>query len=421
MLVAARPEKLIVRVDRTDPSKNIVRGFKAFGLLLDEHPEWHERVTLLALLDPSRQSIPEYIDYRAALEREADEINRRFGTPGWLPVDLRVEDDFPSSIAAYKQFDVLFVNAVYDGLNLVAKEAPLVNVRDGVLVLSENAGAHEELGEWAVSVNPFDVAGQADALHEALTMADPERARRASAIREHVREHDLSRVARGAARRHRARLAYPAAMTPRSDLSHVDETGGVRMVDVGAKPVQRRRATARAVVRMSAETARRLGSLPKGDALATAQLAGIMAAKRTADLIPLCHPLPLTHADVSLDGRRRAGRDHRDRRDDGPDRRRDGSADRGVGRGADDLRHGKGDRQDDVVLGGADREGQGVNAAVLTVSDRVSRGEADDVSGDTLGALLAADGFAVARRVVPDELSEIASAIEELARAARSC
>jgi cyclic pyranopterin phosphate synthase len=83
-----------------------------------------------------------------------------------------------------------------------------------------------------------------------------------------------------------------------TDLSHVDETGAVRMVDVGAKPAQRRRAVARAVVRMSADTVARLRDLPKGDALATAQLAGIMAAKRTSELIPLCHPLPLTHVDV---------------------------------------------------------------------------------------------------------------------------
>jgi cyclic pyranopterin phosphate synthase len=86
-----------------------------------------------------------------------------------------------------------------------------------------------------------------------------------------------------------------------SDLSHVDESGAVRMVDVGAKPVQRRRATARATVRMSAATAARLRSLPKGDALTTAQVAGIMAAKHTATLIPLCHPLPLTHVEVTLD------------------------------------------------------------------------------------------------------------------------
>jgi trehalose 6-phosphate synthase len=191
-LAAKRPEKLIVRVDRTDPAKNIVRGFKAYGMLLDERPEWHGRVTMLALLDPSRQSVPEYVDYLAAVEREAGEVNRRFGRPDWLPIELVVADDFPRSVAAYKQFDVLFVNAVYDGLNLVAKEAPLVNVRNGALILSENAGAHEELGDWAITVNPFDLVGQAAALHEALTMDEDERARRSAAISSQVREHDLA-------------------------------------------------------------------------------------------------------------------------------------------------------------------------------------------------------------------------------------
>jgi trehalose 6-phosphate synthase len=107
-------------------------------------------------------------------------------------VQLRVADDFPQSVAAYKQFDVLLVNAVYDGLNLVAKEGPLVNERDGVLVLSENTGAHEELREWAVTINPFDVQGQADALHEALSMDAGERRRRLEAIKAHVRAHDVS-------------------------------------------------------------------------------------------------------------------------------------------------------------------------------------------------------------------------------------
>jgi trehalose 6-phosphate synthase len=191
-LLAGRPEKLILRVDRTDPSKNIVRGFKAFRLLLEEHPDWHGRVTMLALLDPSRQSIPEYVDYLAAVEREAHEINDHYSREGWLPVDLQVSDDFPRSVAAYKHYDVLFVNPVFDGLNLVAKEAPLVNTRGGVLVLSENAGAHEELGAWALSVNPFDIAGQADALFRALTMDEEERALRAAAISDHVRANDVS-------------------------------------------------------------------------------------------------------------------------------------------------------------------------------------------------------------------------------------
>lgn len=191
-LVESRPEKLIVRVDRTDPAKNAVRGFRAFALLLDEHPEWRGRVSMLALLDPSRQSIPEYVDYLAAVERTAGAVNARFGRDGWLPIDLRVADDFHRSVAAYRQFDVLLVNPVYDGLNLVAKEAPLVNARDGVLVLSENAGAHEELGAWALTVNPFDIAGQADALHRALTMGGAERGARAASIREHVRANDVS-------------------------------------------------------------------------------------------------------------------------------------------------------------------------------------------------------------------------------------
>ncbi len=109
-----------------------------------------------------------------------------------LAIDLQIADNFHQSVAAYKQYDVLLVNAIFDGLNLVAKEAPLVNTRNGVLVLSENTGAHEELGEWALTVNPFDVAGQAEAIHEALELAEDERARRLAAIREHVREHDLA-------------------------------------------------------------------------------------------------------------------------------------------------------------------------------------------------------------------------------------
>jgi len=184
-----RPEKLIVRVDRTDPSKNVVRGFRAFEALLDAHPEWRGRVTMLALLDPSRQAIPEYADYRAEIERAVGEVNGRFGPV----IDLRVADNFPQSVAAYKRYDVLLVNPVFDGMNLVAKEGPLVNERDGVLVLSENAGAHEELGVFSLTVNPFDVWGQAEALHSALEMDADERRRRAEGLRAQVRGHDVAR------------------------------------------------------------------------------------------------------------------------------------------------------------------------------------------------------------------------------------
>jgi trehalose 6-phosphate synthase len=190
-LESRRPEFLILRVDRTDPSKNIVRGFRAFEFYLDAHPEMHGRVGMLAMLDPSRQDIPEYAEYLGAIQRAARMVNDRFQRNGWVPVDLRIEDNFPLSVAAYKQYDVLLVNAIYDGLNLVAKEAPLVNERNGVLILSENAGAHEELGPWALSVNPFDLEEQAQAIHAAIDMDPDERRARLEAIREYVRAHDV--------------------------------------------------------------------------------------------------------------------------------------------------------------------------------------------------------------------------------------
>ena len=188
----SRPEFLVLRVDRTDPSKNVVRGFRAFELFLDAHPELHGRVSMLALLDPSRQDIPEYAEYLGAIQRAARRVNDRFQQNGWTPIDLRIEDNFLETVAAYKQFDVLLVNAIFDGLNLVAKEAPLVNERGGVLVLSENAGSHEELGQWALTVNPFDVEGQAEAIHTALTMPRDERRARLEAIRAQVAQHDVS-------------------------------------------------------------------------------------------------------------------------------------------------------------------------------------------------------------------------------------
>lgn len=191
-IVAERPGLLILRVDRTDPSKNVVRGFRAFELYLEAHPEMRGRVGMLALLDPSRQDIPEYAEYLGAIQREARRVNDRFQRDGRTPIDLQIADNFPQAVAAYKQFDVLLVNAIFDGMNLVAKEAPLVNGRDGVLILSENAGAHEELGPWALTVNPFDVAGQAEAIHHALTMPAGERRQRIESIREQVRGRDIS-------------------------------------------------------------------------------------------------------------------------------------------------------------------------------------------------------------------------------------
>ena len=186
-LVADRPERLILRVDRTDPSKNVPRGLEAFALLLERRPELHGSVRMLALLDPSRQEIPEYVEELRRIEAAAADVEVRF--PGALT--LSVADDFAGSIAAYKQFDVLLVNAVMDGLNLVAKEAPLVNERAGVVALSVNAGAFEELGEWVVPVEPLDVAATADALERALDLGENVRRAWQEAIGVHVAAHDL--------------------------------------------------------------------------------------------------------------------------------------------------------------------------------------------------------------------------------------
>ncbi len=186
-LVATRPERLIVRVDRTDPSKNVPRGLDAFRLLLERRPDLRGRVRMLALLDPSRQEIPEYVEERGRIEAAAAALEAGF--PGAL--ELRVVDDFPASIAAYKQFDVLLVNAVMDGFNLVSKEAPIVNERAGAVVLSVNAGAFEELGAWVVPVDPLDLDATVDALEDALALPEDERRASLEAIRDWVRTHDL--------------------------------------------------------------------------------------------------------------------------------------------------------------------------------------------------------------------------------------
>ncbi|MER5460395.1 MULTISPECIES: alpha,alpha-trehalose-phosphate synthase (UDP-forming) [unclassified Streptomyces] len=172
------PRKTIVRVDRTELSKNIVRGLLAYRQLLASRPEWRERVVHVAFAYPSRQDLAVYRDYTAEVQRLADGINSDYGTPTWTPVVLHVKDDFARSLAAYRLADVALVNPIRDGMNLVAKEIPVVSDNGCALVLSREAGAYEDLGEDAVVVNPYDVTGTADALHEALTMPDDERLRR---------------------------------------------------------------------------------------------------------------------------------------------------------------------------------------------------------------------------------------------------
>jgi trehalose 6-phosphate synthase len=192
-ILRRRRAHLVVRVDRTDLSKNTLRGFKAFDVFLDRHPEFHEDITFLALLQPSRQDVDEYVEYLQRIRDVVSHINTKHGTTDWMPIDLKIANNMPRAMAAYKHFDALIVNPIFDGMNLVAKEAPLVNERNGVMILSENAGAHEELGSFAISINPFDIEAQADALYEALTMPPDERADRLGEIKRIVRENHVGK------------------------------------------------------------------------------------------------------------------------------------------------------------------------------------------------------------------------------------
>ncbi|HSS58246.1 MAG TPA: trehalose-6-phosphate synthase [Solirubrobacteraceae bacterium] len=189
-LLRRRRDHLILRVDRADLSKNVLRGFSSFDLFLEQHPEFRERVTFIAQLMPSRTDVPEYAEYLERIEALVAVVNHRHGTPDWMPIQLKLRDDLEEAVAAYKHYDVLLVNAMFDGMNLVAKEGPMVNERDGVSILSENTGAHEELGEHALSVNPFDIQALADSIHAALTMEPAERGRRLRGLKDIVTARD---------------------------------------------------------------------------------------------------------------------------------------------------------------------------------------------------------------------------------------
>lgn len=175
--------QLIVRVDRIELSKNLLRGFRAFDRLLAERSDLHERVVFRALGYPSRDGLAEYLAYRQEIEALVDVINRRWATDGWTPIELDFRDDFPRSVAHLRRYDVLLINPIRDGLNLVAKEGPIVNERDGTLVLSREAGIHDELDGACISINPYDIVEQAAALSAALDRSAAERADAATELR----------------------------------------------------------------------------------------------------------------------------------------------------------------------------------------------------------------------------------------------
>lgn len=175
--------KLLLRSDRIEPSKNIVRGFLAYDLLFESAPELRERVVFVAMLHASRQSMPEYQAYASEVDTTAARVNERWATSGWTPLVVETRDDFHRTVAGYRRYDVLLVNPLKDGLNLVAKEGPICNERDGVLCLSPEAGAFDELAEAALPAHPYDLVSTAGALRHAIEMPSSERARRAAILR----------------------------------------------------------------------------------------------------------------------------------------------------------------------------------------------------------------------------------------------
>lgn len=185
-------ELTIVRVDRLDPSKNIPLGFQAFGLLLERRPELVGRVRFLAFLVPSRGNVAEYRRHAQEVWRAVEAVNGRFGRPGWTPIEVLCEDNRSQALAGLSLADVLLVNAVADGMNLVAKEGVIVGERDPVLVLSEGCGAHTQLGAAALSIPPRDLVATANALERALAMPLRERRFRASLLRAAIEAQDLS-------------------------------------------------------------------------------------------------------------------------------------------------------------------------------------------------------------------------------------
>jgi trehalose 6-phosphate synthase len=184
--------KTIVRVDRLDPSKNIAKGFQAFEYLLERYPEWRGKARFLAFLVPTRGGIAEYQRHALDVLHQAEAINARFGDEHWKPITIFYQQNRMQALAALSLYDVLMVNSVVDGLNLVSKEGAVLNQRDGVLVLSKGVGSYQELHDYALGIDPYDVAGTASALNDALQMSTAERQRRAEGMRAVIERHQFT-------------------------------------------------------------------------------------------------------------------------------------------------------------------------------------------------------------------------------------
>lgn len=186
-------ESTIVRIDRAEPNKNIVRGFKAFELLLSRHPDLQGKVNFLAFLVPSRTHIRQYQRYLEEIQQVVKQINNDFGNDDWQPIQTFIENNYTQAIAGMKLYDALLVNTIFEGMNLVAKEGPVVNTKDGVLVLSHSSGVHHQLAGGALTISPTDIEGTMEAMYQAITMPAEERKVRAAQLSESVCREDITK------------------------------------------------------------------------------------------------------------------------------------------------------------------------------------------------------------------------------------
>jgi trehalose 6-phosphate synthase len=182
---------LIYRTDRADLSKNIIRGFKAYELFLEKHPEFHGKVKFLSTGMPTRQQIKAYREYKEETDKIINSINQRFSKNGWTPIEQVFKADYGLVTAAFKHYDCLLVNPIVDGMNIVAKEGPIVNENKGVLIMSNGAGSYEELKDHAIVVNAYDITQTADAMYRAISMSYEERARLIEGLKKTIRERNI--------------------------------------------------------------------------------------------------------------------------------------------------------------------------------------------------------------------------------------
>ena len=185
-------EMNIVRIDRAEPTRNIVRGFKAFGLMLSRYPDLRGRVNFLAFLVPSRTHIRQYQRYMDEIHQTVNHVNQTYGNENWQPIKTFIENNYTQAVAGMKLYDALLVNTIIEGMNLVAKEGPVVNKRNGVLVLSATSGVHHQLSKGALSISPTDVEGTMEALYQAITMSQETRQQMSSVLTDSVTREDIT-------------------------------------------------------------------------------------------------------------------------------------------------------------------------------------------------------------------------------------